>query len=342
MDRAQQHQAAAEDAAVIGLSGLGKVYGHGKNIFAAVKPTTLSVPRGQVFGLLGPNGAGKTTIIKMLGGLIAPTRGTVTLGGYDVARQRSHAVRQIGAVLEGSRNVYWPMSAWENLMYFGQLKGLCAAEIKPRAQWLLTELGLWERRRQPVGSFSRGMQQKVAVAAALITDPPIILLDEPTLGLDVEAARTVKDWIIRLARDEGKTVVLTTHQLEAAQELSDRIAVIKEGEIIADLPTEELLTRHAENRYTVTVAGSLGDLDGTLPEGSDVDIRVDSTRITLPDDNPDDLYKLLAHVQWREAHLLSVDQARPSLEEVFIRLINDATPTAEAHHGAQGGKESAA
>ncbi|WP_051399859.1 ABC transporter ATP-binding protein [Haloechinothrix halophila] len=335
-------RADAGSGTAIELSGLGKVYGRGKNTVTAVRPTTMAVPRGQVIGLLGPNGAGKTTIIKMIGGLITPTWGTITLGGYDVARHRSQAVRQIGAVLEGSRNVYWPMSAWENLMYFGQLKGLRGAAIKPRAQRLLTELGLWERRRQPVGSFSRGMQQKVAVAAALITDPPIILLDEPTLGLDVEAARTVKDWITRLARHEGKTVVLTTHQLETAQELSDRIAVVKEGEIIADLTTGELLTRHAENRYTVTVAGSLGDLDGTLPEGSHVDARADSTRVTLPDDNPDDLYKLLAHVQWHEARLLSVDQSRPSLEEVFIRLINDTTPTAETGHGAQDGTEPAA
>jgi ABC-2 type transport system ATP-binding protein len=338
-----QIRADAQEDAAIELSGLGKVYGHRKTRFTAVKPTTLSVPQGQVIGLLGPNGAGKTTIIKMIGGLITPTWGTVKLGGYDVARQRRHAVRQIGAVLEGSRNVYWPMSAWENLMYFGQLKGLRSREIKPRAQWLLTELGLWERRRQSVGSFSRGMQQKVAVAAALITDPPIILLDEPTLGLDVEAARTVKDWITRLASDEGKTVVLTTHQLEAAQELSDRIAVIKEGEIIADLPTGRLLDRYAENRYTVTVAGPLGGLDGALPEGSHVDARAGSTRITLPGDNADDLYKLLAHVQWREAHLLSVDQTRPSLEEVFIRLINDGeVPAAATSDGAPDAKESAA
>jgi hypothetical protein len=122
---------------------------------------------------------------------------------------------------------------------------------------LLTELGLSERRRETVGSFSRGLQQKVAVSAALITDPPIILLDEPTIGLDVEAARTFKDWIRHLARDEGKTIVLTTHQLEGAQELSNRIAVIKDGEIIADLPTAELLARHAENRFEIRLTGSL-------------------------------------------------------------------------------------
>src|SRR6266508_69921 len=153
----------------------------------------------EVAGLLGPNGAGKTTIIKMICGLILPSAGTIRLNRYDVARQRAAAVRQIGAVLEGSRNVYWPLSAWQNLLYFGRLKGLRAAEIKPRAERLLTDLDLWDRRDETVGSFSRGMQQTVAIAAALITDPPIILLDEPTLGLDVEAARTVREWIAHLA-----------------------------------------------------------------------------------------------------------------------------------------------
>ena len=301
--------------------GLQKTYGRGAKALAAVKPITVTVPCGQVIGLLGPNGAGKTTIIKMISGLITPTAGTIRLGGYDVARQRGQAVRQIGAVLEGSRNVYWPLSAWENLMYFGQLKGLRAAEIKPRAERLLTELGLWERRHETVGSFSRGMQQKVAVSAALITDPPIILLDEPTIGLDVESARTFKDWIAHLARDEEKTIVLTTHQLEGAQELSNRIAVIKEGEIIADLPTAELLALYAENRFEIRIIGSL---NGTvLPAGARVEPDGDQTRVLLPDTDDREVFAILDRLAATGSRLVSVDQARPSLEEVFIRLIHN-------------------
>ncbi len=309
------------DNTAIEAIGLQKTYGRGTKALTAVKPTTLTVPWGQVIGLLGPNGAGKTTIIKMIGGLITPTAGTIRVGGYDVARQRPQAVRQIGAVLEGSRNVYWPLSAWENLMYFGQLKGLRAAEIKPRAERLLTELGLWERRHETVGSFSRGMQQKVAVSAALITDPPVLLLDEPTIGLDVEAARTFKDWIAHLARDENKTIVLTTHQLEGAQELSGRIVVIKEGEIIADLPTAELLARHAENRFEIRVTGSL---NGTLlPAGARVEADGDQSRVLLPDTTDDRaVFAVLDRLGATGAGLISVTQARPSLEEVFIRLIH--------------------
>jgi ABC-2 type transport system ATP-binding protein len=307
----------------IDLAGLGKVYGRGAHALAAVQPTDLSVPWGHVMGLLGPNGAGKTTIIKMICGLITPTTGTVRLAGYDVTRQRARAVRHVGAVLEGSRNVYWPLSAWENLLYFGRLKGLRGTEIKPRAERLLTELGLWERRRQPVGSYSRGMQQKVAIAAALITDPPIILLDEPTLGLDVEAAHTVKDWIARLAREEGKTIVLTTHQLEVARQLSDRIAVIKTGEIIADLPTAELLARHAEDRFEVRIAGSSDGLAQLLPAGAGVEPDGGQTLIRLPGAGTDVLYAVLDRLRAASMPLVSVEKAQPSLEEVFLRLIHD-------------------
>jgi ABC-2 type transport system ATP-binding protein len=317
------------DGTAIEVTNLGKVYGRGERAFAAVRPMTLSVPWGQVIGLLGPNGAGKTTTIKMICGLITPTSGTIKLSGYDVTRQRPDAVRQIGAVLEGSRNVYWPLSAWENLLYFGRLKGLRRSEIKPRARRLLTELGLWERRHEPVGSYSRGMQQKVAVSAALITDPPILLLDEPTLGLDVEAARTFKDWIAHLAREEGKTILLTTHQLQVAQELANRIAVIKAGEIIADLPTDELLARHAENRFEVRITGSLDGLAGTLPAGAQAEPDGDQTRVRLPDADNGVLYAFLDRLRAAQAPLVSVAQAQPSLEEVFIRLIHDGdTPTA--------------
>jgi ABC-2 type transport system ATP-binding protein len=307
--------------AAIDAIGLQKTYGRGNKALVAVKPTTLSVPWGQVIGLLGPNGAGKTTIIKMISGLITPTAGTVRIGGYDVARQRAQAVSQIGAVLEGSRNVYWPLSAWENLMYFGRLKGLRAADIEPRAERLLTELGLWERRHEIVGSYSRGMQQKVAVSAALITDPPIVLLDEPTIGLDVEAARTFKDWIRHLARDEDKTIVLTTHQLEGAQELSDRVVVIKEGEIIADLPTVELLARHAENRFEIRITGSVNG--AVLPPGTRVETDGGQTIVLLPPDTGDRaVFGVLDRLGAGGAGLVSLAKARPSLEEVFIRLIH--------------------
>jgi len=309
----------------IELSGLAKRYRRGKGWLTAVDDVTLAVPAGQVIGLLGPNGAGKTTTIKMACGLILPTAGTIRINGYDVGRERAAAVRQIGAVLEGSRNVYWPLTAWQNLMYFGRLKGLRAAEIKPRAERLLTDLGLWDRRNETVGSYSRGMQQKVAIAAALITDPPVLLLDEPTIGLDVEAARTVKDWIAHLAAGEGKTIVLTTHQLAIVQELAHRIAVIREGMIIADLPTRELLARFAEDRFEVRVAGLLNGFAGALPAGARAEADAETTRVTLRDADQGRLHHFLDDLRATGMPLLSVTQAQPDLEEIFLRLIGSGT-----------------
>ena len=308
----------------IELRGLTKRYGR----VTAVEDVSLDVAAGQVLGLLGPNGAGKTTTIKMMTGLVTPTAGTARLGGYDIGKQRSRAVQQIGAVLEGSRNVYWSLSAWQNLLYFGRLKGLSAAEIKPRAERLLRELDLWERRKEQVGGFSRGMQQKVAVAAALVTDPPIMLLDEPTIGLDVEAARTVRHWVLRLAHEEGKTVVLTTHQLAMAEELCDRVAVIRSGRIITDLPTSELLDRYVEDRFEVEVSGTTAAAAEVLTAKLPVEAANGQTTIQLPTSDQDALHAVLAELHEAAVAVLRVSRVRPSLEDIFVSLLKG-----EVDHG---------
>ncbi|WP_020388708.1 ABC transporter ATP-binding protein [Kribbella catacumbae] len=304
-------------APAIELRQLTKKYGH----LTAVLDVSLDVPAGQVLGLLGPNGAGKTTIIKMMTSLVTPTAGTARLGGFDIGKQRSRAVQQIGAVLEGSRNVYWSLSAWQNLLYFGRLKGLSKAEIRPRAERLLRELDLWDRRNEPVGGFSRGMQQKVAVAAALVTDPPIVLLDEPIIGLDVEAARTVRHWVRRMAREEGKTVVLTTHQLAMAEELADRVAIIRDGRIITDLPTRELLDHYAEDRFEIEVSG----MTTTVAAGLGAKVAMESANgqatIQLPTSDQDALHAVLNELHHSSVPVLRVSRVRPSLEDIFVSLL---------------------
>ena len=311
------------DLAIL-AEGLTKTFPAGKHqTFTAVDHLTLQVPPGQVFALLGPNGAGKTTTIKMLAGLITPTSGSARLHGHDITRQRSQAVMQLGAVLEGGRNVYWSMTAWQNLLYFGRLKGLRTSQLKPRAQRLLRELDLWERRDQLVGSFSRGMQQKVAVAAALITDPPILLLDEPTIGLDVQAARTVKQWIGRLAHADGKTIVLTTHQLDVAQQLSDRVAILHRGRLTTDLPVPQLLARFREDRYRITLDAPIDPAAVGLPQGSQVVHQDGGTVLVAPAADRRALYGLLERLGRLEAPLASVAQVEPDLEDVFVRLVEE-------------------
>jgi ABC-2 type transport system ATP-binding protein len=307
----------------IQLDGLSKTYRRkGKEPIHAVRDVSLAVPAGRVFGFLGPNGAGKTTTIKMICGLVRPTSGCAWVNGYDTWRRRSATMRQIGAVLEGTRNVHWPLSAWENLLYFGHLKGLYGKALAARAEWLLRELDLWERRKDLVRTFSRGMQQKVAIACALVADPPIVLLDEPTLGLDVHAARAVRDLVARLAREQGKTVVLTTHQLDMAEALCDRVAIISRGRIIADQPVEELLDLFREEYYQIEVEGVVPGDAAALFEGMAAGKKNGNTVLSGPVADQDDLYDILHRLRDVGFPLVSVSRAEPDLEEAFVRLLD--------------------
>ena len=306
------------------LTELSKVYHRGKDTAVrAVDDLNLSVPAGQVVGLLGPNGAGKTTTIKMMCGLVTPTSGHVRLNGYDVARERPMAVRQVGAVLEGARNVYWQLSAWQNLLYFGCLKGLSSRLLVPRAESLLRSLDLWERRHQAVGGFSRGMQQKVAIAAALIADPPILLLDEPTIGLDVQTARMVKDWIAQLAHEQGKTIVLTTHQLALAQELCDRVVIIHQGHLLTDLPVHKLLARFRKDLYEVRLGGSLDSSASSWLDGFSVTSEDGESSIRGPIPDQVRLYDLLTQIRTQHLPLIAVEPVEPNLEDVFVQILGE-------------------
>jgi ABC-2 type transport system ATP-binding protein len=308
-------------SAAIEIQALSKEYkSRGRPPLRAVDNLSLTIETGQVLAFLGPNGAGKTTTIKMICGLVTPSSGTVKLNGFDVARQRSQAMRQIGAVLEGTRNVYWRLSAWENLLYFGRLKGVSGPALKERAERLLRELDLWDRRSDEVRLFSRGMQQKVAIAAALIADPPIILLDEPTLGLDVQASRTVKQWVERLAREEGKTVVLTTHQLDMAEDICNDVAIINKGKLLTNQPVARLLNLFRQEFYQIRVGGII-EKEETIRH-LNVHEEDGETTVTGAIKNQGELFNLLEQFRSQGVPLLSVTRTDPDLEEIFVRMLN--------------------
>lgn len=308
-------------AAAIEITALSKDYPRGKTTVKAVDNLNLSVETGQVFGFLGANGAGKTTTIKMICGVITPSSGHIRVNGYDVTRQRSMAMRQIGAVLEGTRNVYWRLSAWQNLMYFGHLKGSWGKKLALHSEQLLRELDLWERRNETVRTFSRGMQQKVAIACSLIGDPSIILLDEPTLGLDFQASRTVKEWITRLTREQGKTVVLTTHQLDVAQELCDHVAIIRQGQLLADKPLKELLHLFKQEYYQIKVKGELEHEQATWFDGLTLNVENGETLLTGSIADQDTLYQHLSRLRDHNLPLLTVNRIEANLEEVFMHVL---------------------
>ena len=290
----------------------------------AVDHVSLAVPRGQVFAFLGPNGAGKTTTIKMMCGLITPDTGRALLNGYDAQRQHYQAMRQIGVVLEGTRNVYWRLTAWENLMYFGRIKGFAGRMLQQRAERFLRELDLWERRNDLVNEFSRGMQQKVSIACALIHDPPIVLLDVPTLGLDVQAARVVKGWVARLSRQEGKTVVLTTHQLDMAEELCDRVAIMSHGRLVANQSVSELLNVFRQEYYQIRLKGRLNGNRPACLNGLTASEDNGETTLTGPVAGQDALHTLLDSLYSLGMPLLEARRVDPNLEEVFVRLTSES------------------
>ena len=325
--------------AAIKIESLSKTFrSRGGNEVEAVSRLDLTVEPGQVFGFLGSNGAGKTTTLKMACGLVMPTTGTVQLNGYDVSRQRGQAMQQIGAVLEGTRNVYWRMNAWQNLLYFGRIKGVSASSVlKARAEQLLRELDLWDRRKDPVGEFSRGMQQKVAIGAALISDPPIVLLDEPALGLDVQASRTVQEWIIQLAKERGKTVVLTTHQLDMAESLCDRVAIMSRGRLLTHRPTGELLDLFRREFYQVRLRGLVeAEKTGAFP-GFTANQENGHTVLSGEVGEELSVFDLVERARLAGMDLISVTPAEPNLEEIFVEMIERAEETSAKDSGLEQG-----
>lgn len=299
---------------VLKARDLRKFYTDKGRAIAAVRNVSLQVAAGEVLAFLGPNGAGKTTCIKMIAGLIRPDTGQVSIGNYDPHRN-SQALRLLGAVLEGNRNVYWRLTPEENLEYFGVLRGLSQRIARQRGQALLERFKLTHKRRTVVQSLSRGMQQKLAIAVALVHQPQLLLLDEPTLGLDVEATEEVKQLVRELAR-EGCAILLTTHQLAIAEELSDRVAIINHGEIVTEAPTDVLIQQFSSGAYLIELAEPINPERIYKIELLGGEVRANQI---IHISQPETLYQVLEIL--KPLPLLQVQQDQASLTDVFLKLV---------------------
>jgi ABC-2 type transport system ATP-binding protein len=231
-----------------------------KNV-EAVRGVSFEIQEGELFGLLGPNGAGKTTTIKMLITLLIPTKGTARVLGHDVVKDAREVRRRIGYVFGGERGVYERLSGYDNLRYFAELYGVPPKRIRPRIEELLELVGLKGREQERTEGYSRGMKQRLHIARGLLHDPPVVFLDEPTIGLDPVGARELRATIASLAQ-AGKTILLTTHYMFEADALCDRIAVINRGEIVAHGTPADLKREVAEG--TVVEVEVFGLADGTV------------------------------------------------------------------------------
>jgi len=303
-----------------------------KAMFTAVNGVDLQIQHGEIFGLLGPNGAGKSTTIRMLCTLLEPTSGTAHVNGYDIVKQANDVRRSLGTVLAGERSIYWKLTGRENLEYFAALCHIPAAIAKKRVEELIERMELKDRANELVEKYSTGMRQRVAIAKALLARPPILLLDEPTLGLDPQAARNLRELIAQL-KQEGHTILLTTHYMEEADLLSNRIGIIDTGKIIA-LDTPEGLKHRINQREIVRLEVSgwqeyIGDKLRLLSEVEnlvvhrqaeadlwEVNMQATNSRLLLP--------KLVESISQNGTRLVNMNIVKPSLEDVFIHLTGKA------------------
>jgi len=296
---------------------LSKTFGKGKRAVEAVIDLDLEVKAGQVFGFLGPNGAGKTTTIRLLMDLIRPTTGEATLFGIPTGSLESR--KRVGALVEGA-DFYSFMSAWDNLVVLDRTAGTYQPD---RISELIASVGLSERAKQPVGSFSTGMKQRLGLAAALLNDPELLILDEPTNGLDPAGIQEMRGFIRDQAHTHGKTVFLSSHMLNEVEQVCDRVAIINKGVLVREGPVETLLEGEVgQMRLQVQPIDKARQILADRWHDALVPIKNEEGDWITLSLNPDQTPFVVAELVQADVQVFQVVQKRQSLEEFFIAVTN--------------------
>ena len=296
------------------------------NSFIAVDHLSFEMEEGEVFGLLGPNGAGKTTTLRMLACLISPTEGFASIAGFDI-RKDPIEVRKSMGILTENPSLYERLTAYENMDFFAEAYGVSnARERKDRIHELLEFLNLWDRRNDKVGTFSKGMKQKLAIARATVHKPSVLLMDEPTAGLDPESAKEIRDLMAQLSKHEKRTILLCTHHLEDAEKLCKRVMIMNKGKTVIVGTPDELREKTSAQPTVQIILGSLNEniitalKTNELAKNVLVDFDNNGLLVSVND------AKLATPERVREivdsgGLVLSVSVVRPSLEEAYLKLI---------------------
>lgn len=308
---------------LIEVNGLKKSYRKRKTkeVITAINDISFTVNKGEILGLLGPNGAGKTTTIKTICGLLVPDKGTVTVNGFNNQTNRLKALRHISAVLEGNRNLYWRLSVRENLEYFAGNRGLSRKEIKSEVEKLLKQFRLADKEDELVNNLSRGMQQKLAIAVAMLAQTDVILLDEPTLGLDVETGYEVRDLLRQIAQDENRTIIISTHDMPVVQDLCDRTVIINNGQVIADEKVNNLIRLFETRAYTITLGSSLNEQQLQMLKQRFPLHSYDENQLDVNLEQDDDIYMLMEILRVNHTKVEHIDRTTVNFEQVFMNLI---------------------
>ncbi len=291
--------------------------------FDAVTNVTLTVGAGEVLALLGPNGAGKTTTVRMMTSILAPTSGWARVAGFDIVTQAEQVRAHVGVLTE-QHGLYERMKGLEYLDFFGQTYRLDKETRRRRARDLMVRFGLEDAMNRRVGDYSKGMKQKLALVRAMLHNPPVLLLDEPTSAMDPQSAKQVRDAILELQRDEGRTFLITTHNLTEAQILANRIAIIRHGRIIANGTFEELARQFAGD--TVMELRTLGALNGfteTLTQWVQVNAAgEDWVRYTVKDAHAVNPH-VVKHAVEAGLEILSLTPLTRTLEDIYLQVVQE-------------------
>ncbi len=290
----------------------------------AVCDVDLEIQEGEIYSLLGPNGAGKTTTISMLSGLLTPGGGSITIGGHDITTEAQQVKRLIGVVPQEIA-LYSRLSARQNLNFFGQLYGLSGKELKQAVEEVLAMIDLTDRANEKIETYSGGMKRRVNIAVGLLHKPRIVYMDEPTVGVDPQSRRRILDTVLELKKQLGMTVLYTTHYMEEAQELSDRVGIIDHGEIIAEGSTGQLIQtvgeedqiqlRVGEQEIPAAIISQMEQVEGVThirQQDGDLVVRATRGRRALP--------ALITIASHSDVQINSVTVKEPDLEDVFLHL----------------------
>ena len=322
LERADQTTTdAGGDQAAVSIRGVSMSFGD----LQAVKDVSLTIGQGEVFSLRGPNGAGKSTLINILTGLLRPTEGDARVLGHSIRTDPTHVKRLLGVVPQDIA-LYPDLSARENLRFWGRMFGLRGADLDQRVEEILLVVGLTDRQRDRVGTFSGGMKRRLNIAAALLHDPRVVVMDEPTVGIDPQSRRAILDHV-KSMNQQGTTVVYTTHYMEEAQELSDRLAIMDRGTVIAE-GTHAELVRIVGEKDRIALKLDDGESDGAELFGGLNGVgsihAEDGHVVLLADDSDQLLPVLFERAAGRGVRISSMDVQEPNLESVFLHLTGRA------------------
>lgn len=310
---------------ILKVENLKKIYHLKKEKILAVNGISFQGYKGEVLGILGPNGSGKTTTIKSIATIINYDEGNIEISGFNNKKHRKKALEKIGAVLEGSRNIYWRLTPVENMVYFAGLKGIPKKNIKSSINYFLETLDLKDVANDQVRKFSKGMKQKVAVACALISDPEIVLLDEPTLGLDIETTRTMRDWIKNYAKETNKFILITSHDMKFIENTCDRVIIIKKGKIIKQGSLKELKTYFSKKVYKIVINKNLTNeliIKFKKLDNFRFDQSKEKTSLFFTFKDPMQLYFVLDILRENRYSIIELETVQNDFEDIFIDIIN--------------------